>query len=380
MHIDYNNMLTFLISFLQNLVEYILRQKIYDSLYWKQDCFGLSAERIVDKAVELKFVGGMFGEPQKPTEFICLILKMLQIQPDKEIILEFIKNDDFKYLRLLGAFYLRLVGKAVDVFNYLEPLLNDYRRVRVRDPAGSFSLNHIDELVDQMLRGDYLFNIALPRLPSRQSLEKIGQLEPRVSVLDDEFEAEVKIEEAAAAEAAAAVAAERGLGQDHDAEPMEEGEAMERRPKEKWQLGRDDKRRRDRSRSTSRDRYDDRDRDRDRGRRRHSRSHSRDRDRNRYRDSRHSRRDDSHDRYYRDRYDDRRRSSRSTSRDRDRDRGRDRRRGRDRSRDEEERRGGKRAKEESGAPADSERGGGKDALSVEETNKLRAQLGLPPLK
>lgn len=42
---------------LQNLVEYISRQKIYDSLYWKQDCFGLSAERLVDKAVELKEVG-----------------------------------------------------------------------------------------------------------------------------------------------------------------------------------------------------------------------------------------------------------------------------------------------------------------------------------
>lgn len=48
-------------------------------------------------------VGGMYGEPQKPTHFICLILKMLQIQPDKDIVVEFIKNDDFKYLRLLGV-------------------------------------------------------------------------------------------------------------------------------------------------------------------------------------------------------------------------------------------------------------------------------------
>ena len=42
----------------QNLIEYISRQKIYDSVYWKQECFGLSAERLVDKAVELKEVGG----------------------------------------------------------------------------------------------------------------------------------------------------------------------------------------------------------------------------------------------------------------------------------------------------------------------------------
>ena len=50
-----------LCALLQNLVEYISRQKIYDSTYWKQECFGLSAERLVDKAVELKEVGAGRG-------------------------------------------------------------------------------------------------------------------------------------------------------------------------------------------------------------------------------------------------------------------------------------------------------------------------------
>jgi pre-mRNA-splicing factor 38A len=87
---------------LQNLIEKIVRTKIYASVYWKEHCFGLSAEALIDKAVELKSVGGMVGEPAKPTHFICLILKMLQIQPDKDIIIEFIRNEDYKYLRLLG--------------------------------------------------------------------------------------------------------------------------------------------------------------------------------------------------------------------------------------------------------------------------------------
>lgn len=39
-----------------------------------------------------------------------------------------------------------------------------------------------------MLRKEYLFDIALPRLPSRVTLERVGQLEPRVSVLDEEFD------------------------------------------------------------------------------------------------------------------------------------------------------------------------------------------------
>jgi hypothetical protein len=33
---------------------------------------------------------------------------------------EFIKNEDYKYVRLLGAFYLRLVGKPQEVYQYLE--------------------------------------------------------------------------------------------------------------------------------------------------------------------------------------------------------------------------------------------------------------------
>lgn len=33
---------------------------------------------------------------------------------------EFIKNEDNKYVRLLGAFYLRLVGKPLEVYEYLE--------------------------------------------------------------------------------------------------------------------------------------------------------------------------------------------------------------------------------------------------------------------
>jgi len=39
-----------------------------------------------------------------------------------------------------------------------------------------------------MLHKDRLFTIALPRLPSRLMLERAGQLEPRISVLDEEFD------------------------------------------------------------------------------------------------------------------------------------------------------------------------------------------------
>ena len=86
---------------------------------------------MIDRAIELTSYGGEYGN-QKPTEFLCLTLKLLQLQPNKEIILEFIRNEDHKYLRILGAYYLRLVGNSVEIYQTLEPLLNDYRKLRKR--------------------------------------------------------------------------------------------------------------------------------------------------------------------------------------------------------------------------------------------------------
>lgn len=54
------------------------------------------AELLVDKAMELDSVGGVYGANVQPCNFICLVLKMLQIQPSKDIVIEFIKNPDYK--------------------------------------------------------------------------------------------------------------------------------------------------------------------------------------------------------------------------------------------------------------------------------------------
>lgn len=58
--------------------------------------FSLSAELMVDKAMELKYIGGVYGGNVKPSPFLCLVLKMLQIQPEKDIVVEFIRNENFK--------------------------------------------------------------------------------------------------------------------------------------------------------------------------------------------------------------------------------------------------------------------------------------------
>eukprot|EP00746_Dinoflagellata_sp_MGD_P159295 gnl/MRDRNA2_/MRDRNA2_86671_c0_seq1.p1 gnl/MRDRNA2_/MRDRNA2_86671_c0~~gnl/MRDRNA2_/MRDRNA2_86671_c0_seq1.p1 ORF type:complete len:198 (+),score=4.46 gnl/MRDRNA2_/MRDRNA2_86671_c0_seq1:175-768(+) len=160
----------------QNLIEYIVRQKIYGSMYWKQFCFGLSAETLVDNAVSIKIVGGTIGGQRRPTDFLCLILKMLQIQPSKETYLELILSEDYKYARLLGAFYLRLIGNSMEIYQYVEPLLSDYRKIRIQDTEGLVTVSHVDEIIDELLTKDVVFDITLPRIQPRFMLENHGYL------------------------------------------------------------------------------------------------------------------------------------------------------------------------------------------------------------
>ncbi|KAL7985089.1 hypothetical protein Chor_003659 [Crotalus horridus] len=172
----------------QYLVEKIIRTRIYESKYWKEECFGLTAELVVDKAMELRYTGGVYGGNIKPTPFLCLTLKMLQIQPEKDIIVEFIKNEDFKYVRLLGALYMRLTGTAIDCYKYLEPLYNDYRKIKSQNRNGEFELMHVDEFIDQLLHDERVCDIILPRLQKRYVLEEAEQLETRISALEEDMD------------------------------------------------------------------------------------------------------------------------------------------------------------------------------------------------
>ncbi|KAL5635719.1 hypothetical protein ACGC1H_004510 [Rhizoctonia solani] len=167
----------------QFLVEKVIRTRIWESSYWKEQCFALTAESLIDKAIELNTIGGVYGN-QRPTHFICLLLKLLQIQPEKEILIEYLMVDEFKYLRALAAMYVRMTFPAVEVYELLEPLLKDYRKIRLRNMAG-YSLTFMDEFVDQLLTEERVCDIILPRMSKREVLEETEGLAPRTSVLLD---------------------------------------------------------------------------------------------------------------------------------------------------------------------------------------------------
>jgi|ERR1712226_642651 len=185
----------------QYLVEKIIRSRTYDTKYWKEHCFALTSEILVDRAMELRYVGGSYGANIKVTPFMCLLLKMLQIQPDKDVVIEFIKQQDFKYVRCLGALYVRLTFSSLECYKYLEPLLVDYRKIRSMNANGEFVLTYVDEFIDHLLTEDKVCSIVLPRLTKRIALEDLNQLQPKVSALEEdlEFEDDASSDEEAAA-------------------------------------------------------------------------------------------------------------------------------------------------------------------------------------
>uniref|UniRef100_A0A7R9WX78 Pre-mRNA-splicing factor 38 n=1 Tax=Craspedostauros australis TaxID=1486917 RepID=A0A7R9WX78_9STRA len=175
----------------QNLMEYITRQKIYNNRFWKEECFGLSAVDVLEKAAtSIKCIGGTFGGNQQPTKFLCLVLKLLQLQPESEVILEFIRQDELKYVRALGLFYLRLTGRPVEIHEEFEPLYSDYSKLRYRG-FSEWKLMHMDELVHDLLTSSRVCGIALPRLPMRTTLQEEGHLDegPRETKLHASIQA-----------------------------------------------------------------------------------------------------------------------------------------------------------------------------------------------
>ncbi|KAG5320546.1 PR38A factor, partial [Acromyrmex charruanus] len=289
----------------QYLIEKIIRSRIYDSKYWKEECFALTAELLVDKAMELRFLGGVYGGNVKPTPFLCLILKMLQIQPEKDIIVEFIKNEEFKYVRALGALYMRLTGSSLDCYKYLEPLFNDNRKLRIQNKQGVFELVHMDEFIDNLLRDERCCDVILPRIQKRHVLEENNELEAKISALEDDMD-----------------------------DGIESSEEEEIPPIKELPRKRPDEHERDRDRHRERDKRHSRTEKKSDKEKQRSRSRERDRDRDR-RERKRSKSPKSHSTSHKDKDRDRdrhRRDDRERERERERERDRDRRRERDRTR------------------------------------------------
>ena len=81
----------------------LLPVRMHSQRTFQQYLAEYAAESLIDKAIELKAIGGVYGNT-KPTEFLCLLLKLLQIQPEKEILLEYLQADEFKFVHVFFVY------------------------------------------------------------------------------------------------------------------------------------------------------------------------------------------------------------------------------------------------------------------------------------
>ncbi|OTA61461.1 PRP38-domain-containing protein [Hypoxylon sp. EC38] len=240
------------------IMEKAVRERIVESYFWKEQCFGVNEADIVDRVVDhVSFIGGTYGVTQKPTPFLCLAFKLLQLAPDDSILEEYLSfgGDKFKYLRALACFYVRLTRRAENVYKTLEPFLEDRRKLRRKERTGT-SLTYVDQFVDDLLTKDRVCATSLWQMPKREILEDLELLEPRISPLgdiEDLLEDDEVDMNGGANEDARADSDEEGLIE-------EEGSDRGRRRSSSGSSRRGDSRSRDRSRSR-----DDRDMDRSDG-------------------------------------------------------------------------------------------------------------------
>ncbi|OBT77643.1 hypothetical protein VF21_03733 [Pseudogymnoascus sp. 05NY08] len=164
-----------------------VRERIIDCYFWKDQCFALNEADIVSRVVEhVHFVAGTYGDSQRPSPFLCLAFKLLQLGPGDDILKEYLGygGERFKYLRALACFYVRLTRPAKEVYETLEPFLEDGRKLRRRGRQGT-SLTFVDQFVDELLTKERICATSLWKMPKREQLEDSEILEPRVSALGD---------------------------------------------------------------------------------------------------------------------------------------------------------------------------------------------------
>ncbi|KAK2075051.1 hypothetical protein P8C59_009209 [Phyllachora maydis] len=176
------------------VLEKAVRERIVGSYFWKEQCFGINEADVVDRVVEhVDFVGGVVsantdggggGGAQRPSPFLCLALKLLQLAPGDEVVAAYLGRggDRFKYLRALAAFYVRLTRADTAVYALLEPFLADRRKLRRKGRMG-VGLTFVDEFVDDLLTKERVCATSLWKMRPRGVLEDLDLLEPRVSPL-----------------------------------------------------------------------------------------------------------------------------------------------------------------------------------------------------
>lgn len=188
------------------LVEPIIRHRIQDSLFYKQYLYLTNEATILSIITnQVKYIGSTNANG-KPTPFICCFLRLLELEPSRDIIemcLHQLGTNEFKYLTALIMLYIRVVWPSDEVIIALEPFYADYRKLRfqlrspimVKGMSILYQLSHIDVWCDDLLHNERVVGLILPRMASRHVFHERGLIGERkyhgiVSASENESESD----------------------------------------------------------------------------------------------------------------------------------------------------------------------------------------------
>jgi pre-mRNA-splicing factor 38A len=155
----------------------VLRKRIQRNQFWVDKCADASFLDVVSLAADLEYIEGFIGEAGRPTPFVCLLLRLMQLQPTGELLDEMIRQDKLKYLKFIAITLVRLVEEDPTIVHAaLDVGLAQYTSLRVRTESGEVSVMPFD-LVCEKLTSSSLFGIPLPSLLSRANA---AQLHPEL--------------------------------------------------------------------------------------------------------------------------------------------------------------------------------------------------------
>lgn len=174
-----------------------VEQRIIHSRFYQSQCSRVewsNFEELVNANVG--YIGGC--RPDPPAPFLCLLIRLKQLRPGRDQLREFLSPTASAYVRVLVATLVRMtIRQGPLVYELLDPLLSDYRIVRVRDTNGEMHNWSVDEFVDQLVMlnakrpstcCDGIINgVPLPYLAPRWELERRGLLGIRNYALDDRY-------------------------------------------------------------------------------------------------------------------------------------------------------------------------------------------------
>lgn len=110
---------------------------------------------VVERLIELPFLGGFTGPQQKVELFVCLLFRLIQILPAPPLVLAMLRQDVHKYLRVAAMVFIRLLGGPLHLREAKKVALEDYRKIRVygsQDLSSSPSLSKTSTQQEQQQR------------------------------------------------------------------------------------------------------------------------------------------------------------------------------------------------------------------------------------